>query len=462
MRDILVATVFFAGLFFALRRPYAAALLWVWVGLMNPHRLGWGFAYSFPFAMIAACVLAVSMVLNRDKVRLPGGSAIVLLLLFVVWMGITSSAAIVLNESVKRYLEVLKVLLMIFAVASVVRTREEILGLVLVSAGSIAFFGVKGGIFTILTGGSHRVWGPPGSVIEGNNELAVALIVIVPLLYYLVTQAASLKQLPFVKAFPEKWMRRGLYLGMILCMIAALGSHSRGALLAIAAMSGVFWWRSKSKVAMGMVILMVAAFALMFMPEGWMERMHTIENYQEDASAMGRINAWTMAVNVANDRLLGAGFETATPVVYQRYAPNPNLLLVAHSMYFSVLGEHGYIGLLIYLGFWFATYRTAGRICRTTTGVEELHWAYLLGSMAKTSLIGLAVGGAFLSLAYWDMPYYIMVMLVCTERLARETLKENGWKKPSPGGMRPTALPGGGGTLFPETRSLKGKAHHAG
>ena len=44
MRDILVATVFFAGLFFALRRPYAAALLWVWVGLMNPHRLGWGFA----------------------------------------------------------------------------------------------------------------------------------------------------------------------------------------------------------------------------------------------------------------------------------------------------------------------------------------------------------------------------------------------------------------------------------
>ena len=42
---------------------------------------------------------------------------------------------------------------------------------------SIAFYGVKGGIFTINTGGQFRVYGPPGGVINENNSLAVATII---------------------------------------------------------------------------------------------------------------------------------------------------------------------------------------------------------------------------------------------------------------------------------------------
>ena len=47
-----------------------------------------------------------------------------------------------------------------------------------VMALSIGFFGVKGGIFTVVGGGENMVWGPPGSFIEGNNELALALIMV--------------------------------------------------------------------------------------------------------------------------------------------------------------------------------------------------------------------------------------------------------------------------------------------
>lgn len=429
MRDVLVAAIFFSGLVVGLRRPYVVALLWVWIGLMNPHRMGWGFAYEFPFAMIAAITLVISMAINPSKVRMPKGGAIVLLMCFVLWMGMTTRGAMLFDDSFTRYVAVLKVLMMTFVVASVVRTREEIVGLVLVCAGSLAYFGVKGGIFTIMTGGAYHVWGPPGAVVEGNNELAVALIITVPLLYYLAAQVSLIKQFPFMKHFSEKWIHRGLYVAIALCMISALGSQSRGALLSIAAMSGVFWWRSKSKIAIGIMILVVGVFALMFMPETWTARMNTIGTYQEDASAMGRINAWTTAINIANDRFLGAGFEMASPIVYQRYAPDPAVVLVAHSIYFSVLGEHGYIGLLLYLGFWLATYSMAGRIMRRTAGRVELHWVYLLGSMTKVSMVGFAVGGAFLNLAYWDMPYYIMVILVCTERWLVETLQQEDREK---------------------------------
>ena len=147
MRDILVIAIFFAGLLMAIRRPYIAAMLWVWIGLMNPHRLGWGYAYSFPFAMVAAIVLVMSMVINPKQVRLPTGAPVALFLMLIVWMGITSFGAVLFESSIAKYVEILKVMLMTLVVASVVRTREQIMGLVVLVSASVAFFGVKGGIF---------------------------------------------------------------------------------------------------------------------------------------------------------------------------------------------------------------------------------------------------------------------------------------------------------------------------
>ncbi len=425
MRDLAVILLFSGAGIYALRNPYIAALLWVWIGLMNPHRLGWGAAHSIPFAMAAAAILVLSMLINSRKVRWNFAHPTHLLLALVAWMGITTAFAIFAEESLSRYIEVMKVLLILLPIAAVIRTREEILGFVVVVTGSVAFFGIKGGIFTILSGGSFRVWGPPASVISGNNELAVALIVTVPLLYFLATQTGMLKTLPIISRISEKWIRRFMYFSMFLCILSALGSHSRGALLALMAMGSVLWWRSKAKMALAVVALVVGIIGTAFMPEQWMDRMNTIQTYEEDASAMGRINAWTMAGNIANSRPTGAGFVTDSPLIYQAYAPNPNFVIVAHSIYFQVLGEHGYIGLLLYLAFWISTYMLAGRIARQTAKHAELGWANTLASMSKVSLVGFAVGGAFLSLAYWDMPFYIFVILICTQRWVADALKKD-------------------------------------
>lgn len=425
MRDLLVILLFSGGALVALRHPYVASLLWIWIGLMNPHRLGWGFAYAMPFAMAAGVLLIISMLINAKQVRWNFTYPTPLLLLFVVWMGITTLFAILPQESFSRYVEVLKVLVMLLPIAAVIRTREQIISFVVVMTASIGFFGIKGGLFTLLSGGNFRVWGPPFSVIEGNNELAVALIITVPLLYFLSTQASILKNLPVLSRLSETWTKRIMYLAMFLCLISALGSQSRGALLAMLGMGTVLWWRSKAKVTLAIVALVMGLVGTAFMPDEWMSRMNTIKTYEEDASAMGRINAWTMAINIANARPTGAGFVTDSPVIYQSYAPNPNFVIVAHSIYFQVLGEHGYIGLLLYLAFWLSTYRLAGQIDRETRGKPEFGWANTLASMSKVSLIGFAVGGAFLSLAYWDMPFYLFVALICTARWVREALESN-------------------------------------
>ena len=130
MRDLAVLLIFASGSILALKRPYLAALLWIWIGVMNPHRLGWGFAYSLPFAMAAAGILMLSIITNRDQVRWNFTFPMPLLLTFVAWMGITTTFAIVSDESLSRYIFNLKVLLMLLPIAAVVRTREQIFQLV--------------------------------------------------------------------------------------------------------------------------------------------------------------------------------------------------------------------------------------------------------------------------------------------------------------------------------------------
>jgi probable O-glycosylation ligase (exosortase A-associated) len=137
---------------------------------------------------------------------------------------------------------------------------------------------------------------------------------------------------------------------------------------------------------------------------------------------MGRINAWHTATNIALDRITGAGFATATQYIFSIYSPdNTAPVLVAHSIYFQVLGEHGFIGLALYLAFWWVTYFNAAKAARLAAGMDDLIWARDLARMIQVGLLGFFVGGAFLSLAYWDGPFYLMVLVVALNGIvARE------------------------------------------
>jgi probable O-glycosylation ligase (exosortase A-associated) len=131
-----------------------------------------------------------------------------------------------------------------------------------------------------------------------------------------------------------------------------------------------------------------------------------------------------MAINLANDRpLVGGGFETYTESVYARYAPDETVVRSAHSIYFQILGEHGYVGLALFLLLWILVWRDASWIIRQARGREQLHWATDLARMIQVSLVGYAVGGAFLQLAYYDVPYNLLVVLVLTRLLVEKEIK---------------------------------------
>jgi putative inorganic carbon (HCO3(-)) transporter len=221
-----------------------------------------------------------------------------------------------------------------------------------------------------------------------------------------------------------RWVLTGV---MILCAVAALGSQSRGALLAVSAMAFTLWWRGKNKIRIGIVLLVFAAAFMSLMPEEWYARMSTINAYESDRSAMGRISAWWNAWNIAWKYPIGVGLNPATPELFLRFSPYPDVVLAAHSIYFQVMGNHGFLGLFLFMAIWYSTWRAAGELRTQDRLAPETRWTADLGAMCQVSLVGYAVGGAFLSLAYFDLPYDVMIMVVLT----RLWVQQNKWQSVS-------------------------------
>ncbi|HRO58328.1 MAG TPA: putative O-glycosylation ligase, exosortase A system-associated [Burkholderiaceae bacterium] len=405
LRDIFITVVVLGILPFALRHPSTGILLWTWISIMNPHKLAWGFAYNMPFAAMAAGVTFVAMFATKDKVQLGRDPIITAIVAFVAWMGLTTLLAFDRSGSWVQLVKVFKIQLMTLVAIAVLNEKHHLKAFVWVNALSLAFYGTKGGLFTLTTGGGERVWGPPGGFIEGNNELALALVMAIPLLYYLRLTST------------QQWLRMALLGMMLLTGVSVLGTHSRGALLAIVAMVAFLWWKSPRKVITLVPISVLGLAMLAFMPENWVERMNTIQTYEQDGSAMGRINAWWTMFNLANDRFFGGGFDVYTPQIFNMYAPDPSVARAAHSIYFQVLGEHGWVGLLLFLSIWIIGWRKASKIRALAKNDGANRDLYLLAGMCQVSFIGYAVGGAFLSLAYFDLPYNILVMLIISHRL---------------------------------------------
>ena len=438
MRDIIVALVFAGILPFALKHTWIGVLLWTWMSIMNPHRLTWGFAQTMPFAMVAALVTFASVLVDRKSLKMPNDFTVWALFLWVAWMCLSTFNAIHVDRSMDDLITVLKIQVMTFIAFMAIRERKHIEAFIWVIVISVGFYGFKGGLFTIATGGSARVWGPPDTYITGNNELGLALTMIIPLANYL--RMVS----------PNKWARRALLLLMFLCAAAVLGTQSRGALLAIAAMTLVLWLRGRKKVAGGIVLAVLAAGLVAFMPQSWGDRMSTIKTYQADSSAMSRLNVWEMAINLANARPTGGGFLVETIDVFERYAPSLEWgVLTAHSIYFQALGEQGWPGLVLFLAVGTGAFLATVQVRRQARKRPETLWAFELAGMVQVSMIGYAMGGAFLSLTYLDLVYNVAVVIVA----CKLWMKTEQWK------TEPQGLFGSGAPIGRLPKQLRGAAH---
>jgi putative inorganic carbon (HCO3(-)) transporter len=381
-------------------QPFVGVILWSWISFMNPHRLTYGgIALAVPWALAVFIATIFGCLVAREPKRFPVNAVTVLIIMFLVMISVTTCFAMApWSDVIHKYSEVFKSFLFLLVTAALLTSRERIHALVWVMVLSLAFFGIKGGAFTIIGGGTNKVFGPPNSMIADNNQLAAGLLVCVPLMNYLRTESKHLI------------IRIGFALAMVLTVFSVVGSYSRGALLALGAMSFYLWWKTPRKIISGTVLLFAVGGAIMFMPTSWMDRMHSIQEYQDDGSAMGRLEIWHVSWVMARTRLFGSGFYGPyTQSVVEHFVPGGEARAV-HSIWFEVLGEHGFITFAIWVGIIIAGVVYARRVIKRASGVPGLEWCISLAKMTQVSTLAYCVGGSFLSLCYWD--YYFTVVVV--------------------------------------------------
>jgi probable O-glycosylation ligase (exosortase A-associated) len=221
----------------------------------------------------------------------------------------------------------------------------------------------------------------------------------------------------------------------ILFVLSIIGTSSRGGSLALGAALFYQWIKAKNKL-IGLVGVVILIFiVILYAPPQYYERMETITDYETEGSAAGRIAIWKSGIRMVVDHPLigvGAGHffvkfgtEYRPPGVGRRPLPWAN----AHSLYIQVLAELGFPGLVAYLGLIFVNLVRNERIIRSSRNNEDpgsFHTEKHLFVCLNSSLIGFAVGGAFLSVAYYPHIFILAGVMEVARRMYERQQESKG------------------------------------
>jgi probable O-glycosylation ligase (exosortase A-associated) len=162
------------------------------------------------------------------------------------------------------------------------------------------------------------------------------------------------------------------------------------------------------------------------------ERIESIGDQQSeetrDSSVQGRFEAWRTSFNIAVDHpLTGGGFRTMwVPLVWLRYF-DPNMegsrSTDAHSLYFEVLGEHGFLGLGLYLLVLGSALVSLRQIRKRWRGHPEYGYLANYAEMTQLCLYPYMIAGAFITVAYFDLYFYFIASSVTLGALSAEAEK---------------------------------------
>lgn len=419
MRDLIIFAVVFGMLPFCLMRPFFGLLVWSWLGYMNPHRLAWGAAYDFPFVQLVAVTTLLGLLFSYFRrgpaPKMQWQRESILLVMLCVMFVISTIFALRPDLAWPELEEIGKIVLMAFITILLVDDEKKLRLLLLVIAGSIGFYGLKGGIFSLASGGVNRVYGPMESSLADNTAIALGLNMILPLLYFLARSESR-------RAF-----RNFLYSVFFFSILAVLFTYSRGGFLGLAVVLSVISLslKTRNKVIALILILLTFPIAIQQMPGQIVDRVNTIQGYEADGSAQARFGAWRTAWAIGLGRpLTGGGFQIVDDVeIGRQFNPTFDKSQVgAHSIYFEILAENGFIALGIFLFLVVSTIMSARKIRKTAAryGISDF---FCYGYMLEAAILAYAVSGAFLEFASFDLFYQYVAIIVVAKVLFRKRLE---------------------------------------
>ena len=437
-------------LLLGLRRPYMWVLLYVYIDILAPQRIGYGIIQSVPVSLIAFLGAFGGWLLldNKKGARFTLRQGLMLaLLLYCAW---TTSRADFPLEAGEKWEWVWKAL--VFAIflplTITTRLRIEALGLVIIlTVGAIV---ISAGLKTVGGGGGYEslyFFVNDNSGIYESSTLATVAIALVPMIVWFMHHG---------NVFPPDWRVKLFGYALIFaCLLIPIGTEARTGLLCIAVLGVMALRDTKRRLTFIFAGAVLGLAALPFLPQSYYERMSTLGSPDGDESASTRVAVWEWTIDYASENPLGGGFDAfrgnsftyEMPVrekvgntVTVEYRDVTDNARAYHSAIFEMLGEQGYPGLILWLwlqglGIW--QMEKLRRRWKGRTSPEE-QWQRPLAIALQMASIIYIVGALFQGIAYQPVVLMIFGMQIglysyCLRTdSAREPAKrrQKRWKRP--------------------------------
>lgn len=242
-----------------------------------------------------------------------------------------------------------------------------------------------------------------GSLLGDPNDLALVLMF----------PASFALSLIVTKGLPRATHLLG-YISLPLIFSAIIATQSRGGLLGIMAVFGIYVYRKmKSK----LLFFALGGFgaSILYVAAGISDRASGGAGEEGiDASAMGRLYAWQAAYRMALENpLTGVGMKNFYPNYYYYSSHWDGINHAVHSTWFGMMAETGFLGLIIFVSFLGTVIYT----CKTTlekieANLDKFPALYLCTAQALLGgLAGTTISGTFLTHGF-NWPFYILTGLV--------------------------------------------------
>jgi probable O-glycosylation ligase (exosortase A-associated) len=428
VRDLVTLGFMLAIFPLAISSIFSAYLMWGWAGLISLNSYLTGQMGTLPYVQIFAIITLALVLMSKDKSaeRFSANRTTVIFVLILLH-GLMSAALGYpgLGRNWELYTNMVKTILYCFFMPMLVTSRIRLHALVIIFGIALGFHGVLDGLKFLASGGGHSAYGL--AKFGDNNSYALMMVMVLPILAYLYQYADG------------KYVKFGFGGMLMLVALAVISTNSRGGLLSIGIVAIWMIMHSRKKIQGMIVVFVFSIVMLQLAPESWFSRMDTIQTAGQDSSFMGRVGAWKRASAIAlQNPVFGGGYHAGQEgSIFEEFRYKPGLLgfvdtpdvpyaLASHSIYFEVLGDLGFGGLFIFLlclGNAFITRLEILKIVKKQG--SHLRWAADLSDMLAAALLAFAVGGAALSVAYFEFPYMlIMLMEVVKQQVLREVGKK--------------------------------------
>jgi probable O-glycosylation ligase (exosortase A-associated) len=300
--------------------------------------------------------------------------------------------------------------------------RMRLIGVIAVIATSLGFHASKAGLAYALGGGTRFADGLSGAFVD-NNGYALGTVMILPLL--LVT-AQNVDIVYSGRWMP--WIRRAYLASLPLCVLAVIGTYSRGGFVSLGVITLTYVMLQKRRVPalVGLTTVLTLAALFVPIPKDYLDRMETIRTYDEigEDSAMSRPHFWRVGIQMGLEHPLGVGirqYEQAYDTfdtTHGRYGFKRSV----HSSHVQVFAELGALGAAVWVAMFayaaIACLRIRARSKNPKLPPRQQQLLFTLANALLTSMAGFVAGGAFLALALNDLTWLTFAIVAAADRMS--------------------------------------------